>query len=80
MYVDDIKLAGKKQNMNPMWKVLNKEVDFGEPTYFLDRVFLGCTQAKVLLTITEPCLNPEFPQEQLKIIMLGKSEYLFMVQ
>ena len=26
--VDDIKLAGKKQNINPMWKVLNKEVDF----------------------------------------------------
>ena len=30
MYVDDIKLAGKKQNINPMWKVLNKEVDLGE--------------------------------------------------
>ena len=23
-------------------------------------------QAKILLTITEPCLNPEFPQEQPK--------------
>ena len=45
MYVDDIKLAGKKQNINPMWKVvLNKEVDFGEPTSFLDHVYLGCTQ------------------------------------
>ena len=32
MYVDDIKLAGKKQNLDPMWKVLNKEVDLGEPT------------------------------------------------
>ena len=29
VYVDDIKLAGKKQNINPMWKVLNKEVDLG---------------------------------------------------
>ena len=28
--VDDIKLAGKKQNIYPMWKVLNKEVDFWE--------------------------------------------------
>ena len=27
VYVDDIKLAGKKQNINPMWKLLNKEVD-----------------------------------------------------
>ena len=44
VYVDDIKLAGKKQNLAPMWKVLNKEVDLGEPTSFLDRVYLGCTQ------------------------------------
>ena len=35
VYVDDIKLAGKKQNIDPMWKVLNKEVDLGEPTSFL---------------------------------------------
>ena len=44
MYVDDIKLAGKKQNIDSMWKVLNKEVDLGEPTSFLDHVYLGCTQ------------------------------------
>ena len=44
MYVDDTKLAGKKQNLNPMWKLLNKEVDLGEPTSFLDHVNLGCTQ------------------------------------
>ena len=44
MYVDVIKFAGKKQNVDPMWKVLNKEVDLGEPTSFLDHVYLGCTQ------------------------------------
>ena len=44
VYVDDIKLAGKKQNLDPMWKVLNKEVDLGEPTSLLDHVYLGCTQ------------------------------------
>ena len=44
VYVDDLKLAGKKQNINPMWKVLNKEVDLGKPTSFLDHVYLGCTQ------------------------------------
>ena len=44
MYVDDIKLAGKKQNIDPMWKVLNKEVDLGKSTSFLDHVYLGCTQ------------------------------------
>ena len=26
VYVDDIKLAGKKQNIHPIWKVQNKEV------------------------------------------------------
>ena len=41
VYVDDIKLAGKKQNIDPMWKVLNKEVDSGEPTCFLDHCILG---------------------------------------
>ena len=65
MYVDDIKLAGKKHNIDPMWKALNKEVDLGEPTSFLDHVYLGCTQrqcevAKILWTTTEPCLNREF--------------------
>ena len=44
MHVDDIKLAGKKQKLYPMWKVLNKEVDLGEPTSFLDNVYLGCTR------------------------------------
>ena len=37
-------MSGKKQNLDPMWKVLNKEVDLGEPTSFLDHVYLGCTQ------------------------------------
>ena len=57
VYVDDIKLAGKKQNIDPMytWDVLKDNVKY----------------AKILLTITEPCVNPEFPQEQLKNYMLG---------
>ena len=44
VYVDDIKLAGKKQNIDPMWKVRNTEVDLGEPTSFLEHVYLVCTQ------------------------------------
>ena len=44
MYVDDIELAGKKQNIDPMWKLLNKEVDWGDPTSFLDHVYLDCTR------------------------------------
>ena len=44
VYVDDIKLAGKEHNIDPTWKVLNKEVDLGEKTSFLDHVYLRCTQ------------------------------------
>ena len=38
------KLSGWKQNIVPLWKVLKKEVDLGEPTSFLDHVYLGCTR------------------------------------
>ena len=44
VYVDDIKLAGKKQSIDQRLKVHMKEVDLGEPTSFLDHVYLGCTQ------------------------------------
>ena len=65
--MDDIKLTGKKQNINPMWKSLNKEVDLGEPISLLDHEDLGCTQrqceiSKDTVDITEPCLNREFPR------------------
>ena len=50
VYVDDIKLAGKKQHIDPMWKVLNKDVDSGEPTSFLDHVYLGCTQRECTIS------------------------------
>ena len=43
-YVDDKKMAGKKTNFDPIWKLLNKEVELGEPTSFLDHVYLDCTQ------------------------------------
>ena len=73
VYVDDIKPAGKKQNIHPMWKVLMEEVELGEPTSFLDHVHLGCTQrecetskAKILRTITKICSNPGSLQEQKK--------------
>ena len=71
MHVDDIELVGKKQYINPMWKVLNKEVDLGEPTSFFDHVYLdvlkdNVKKQRIFLTITEPLLNPEFPQEQPK--------------
>ena len=47
--VDDIKMAGKKQSMAPMWKNLMKNVDLDEPTSFLDHEYWGCTQRECKL-------------------------------
>ena len=71
VYVDDIKLAGTKQNIDPMWEVLMEEVDLGEPTSFLDHVYLGCIQrefkqAEILWTMKEICLNPKSVLEPTK--------------
>ena len=45
VYVDDKKKRlGRNKNTDPMWKVLMKVVDLGEPTSFFDHVYLGCTQ------------------------------------
>ena len=41
--VDDIKTAGKKQNMAPMWKKWMKHVDMNEAASFLDHVYLERT-------------------------------------
>ena len=79
VYMDDITLAGKKQNIDPMWKVLNKEVDLGEPTSFPRSCKHWCVlkdnakQAKILWTITEPCLNHEFPRAELKSLPYSKN-------
>ena len=37
-------MAGKKQNIAPMYKKLMKIVDLDETTSFLDHVCLGCTR------------------------------------
>ena len=65
MYVDDIKLAGKKQNIDPMWIILMKDVDLGEPTSFLDHVCRVALKenvrlARILWIITEVCSNQGF--------------------
>ena len=75
VYVDDKKLAGKKQNINPMWKLLNKEVDLGEPTSFLDHVYLGRTQRQCeistqqLYKVSTPCIDDHhFKEEEMKSV------------
>ena len=44
VYVEDITMAGKKQNMAPVWKNMMQNVAGDEPTSFLDHVNLGCTR------------------------------------
>ena len=44
VYEDDIKMAGKAENMEPTCRILMEDVDLGEPTSFLDHVYLCCTQ------------------------------------
>ena len=46
MYVDDIREAGKKQHINPTWKVLMKDVDLGVPTSFFDHTQRECRISK----------------------------------
>ena len=68
-----------------MWKVLNKEVDLGEPTTFLDHVYLGCTQRQCAIskdivdnyrTMFE---SRFFAGEIRKITIPSKYSYFFMV-
>ena len=37
-------MAGRKQNLSPMWNTFIKLVDLGEPISLHDHVYLGCTQ------------------------------------
>ena len=85
VYVDDIKLTGKKQILDPMWKLLNKEVDLGEPTSFLGSWKLGlhsktmwnkqkyCGQLQTHVWIANFCGGSR------EITILSKYSYFFMV-
>ena len=39
-------MAGRKRNIRPTRKIPMKDVDLGDPTSFLDHVFLGCPQSE----------------------------------
>ena len=44
VYVDEMKMGGKKNNLKPMWDILIRQVDLGERTSLSDHVYLRCTQ------------------------------------
>ena len=75
VYVDDIKLAGKKQNIHPMWESSKQRSWFGRTNIFPWSCILGpalkdnVKWVKILWTITEPCLNREFQREEQKSVL-----------
>ena len=80
VYVDDIRIAGKKQNTVPMWKIMNN-VDLDEPTSFLDHVHLGCTQRiffkpyEISFDEQRKSSNHESLLEQLKLFQGGEKPH-----
>ena len=78
-------LARKKQNIDPMWQVLNKKVHLGDSASFLDHVYLGCTQRQCE-TIKDIIDNYRTMFESRisaggteKTTMLGKTEYFYVI-
>ena len=65
-------MAGKKQNLSPILKKLMKLVDLGEPTSFLDHVYLGCTQRECKLNE----VNEEYTKMLESRISAGATEKL----
>ena len=57
--MDDIKLDGKKQNIDPMWKELLKDTDLEEPTSCSDQVYFGSSQRECETSkdIVDNCRN-----------------------
>ena len=74
-------MAGKRQNIDPVWKVLNKEVDLGEPTSFLDHVYLGCSRqceiSKDIVDKYRTMFSSRISAGRTKNTMLGESVYFF---
>ena len=72
-------MAGKRQNLAPMWKKLMKNVDVEEATSFLDHVDLGCTQReckpneKTIEQVPQDVWVPFFCWSNRKITRMGKN-------
>ena len=62
----------------PVWKKLMKLADLGEPTSFLDRVFVWCTQREcnpygIIIKEHKETLDHEFLQQQMKNFQGGRN-------
>ena len=47
VYVDDFHMAGRKENLKPMWAKIGKVITIDEPVNFHNNTYLGCTQSDV---------------------------------
>ena len=49
VYVDDLKMAGKKENIKPMWAEVGKHIDLEPAVPFHRSLYLGAMQEDVVL-------------------------------
>ena len=90
VYVDDIKLAGKQQNMDPMWTLLDVDITqqrsrFGR-TNIIPWPCIPGMHSKTMWNKQRYCWQLQnhvwiqhFRRSNWKITMLGKSAYFFVV-
>ena len=83
VYVDDMQLAGKKTTYrcgkHSTKKSIWEKQHLSLIMYTWDALNVNVKQAKILLTITEPCLNPEFPLGEPENYHTRKTSYFFKV-
>ena len=72
VHVDDITMAGRKQNFNPMWKKLMKLHHF-LTTSTWDVLNVNANLTNVLLRNTKRCSNRESSLGQLKSYSVGRN-------
>ena len=78
VYVDEIKPAGKTENIEPTWKTFMEDVDLGEPSSFPDHVYLGCTQREC--QISKDIVANYREMFESRISAGGKEKYLMQKQ
>ena len=55
VYVDDFRMAGKKENLSPMWKILGSTLLLEDAVPSVTNTYLGCNQRNI--TIDEAIVN-----------------------
>ena len=64
--VDDVKMVGKKQNMESICKTRQKETNFEDPTPLADEVHLGCMQRDAKVVPKAVQSKTELPKSALR--------------